>query len=51
MTKDGKTVGGVMRNEDACSLQFMGLDQQLHLYDRSKLQDRLSAGQPHAHRL
>ena len=34
---DGKTVRGVLRNEDSFSLQVMGLDQQLHLYDRSKV--------------
>jgi putative heme-binding domain-containing protein len=36
-TADGKTVRGVLRNEDSFSLQVMGLDQQLHLYDRSKV--------------
>jgi len=36
-TKDGKTMRGVLRNEDSFSLQVMGLDQQLHLYDRSKV--------------
>ncbi|HYJ36474.1 MAG TPA: c-type cytochrome [Rhizomicrobium sp.] len=34
---DGKTVRGLLRNEDSFSLQVMGLDQQLHLYDRSKV--------------
>jgi putative heme-binding domain-containing protein len=34
---DGKTVRGVLRNEDSFSLQVMGLDQQLHLYDRGKV--------------
>ena len=34
---DGKTVRGTLRNEDSFSLQVMGLDQQLHLYDRSKV--------------
>ena len=34
---DGKTVRGVLRNEDSFSLQVMGLDEQLHLYDRSKV--------------
>jgi putative heme-binding domain-containing protein len=36
-TADGKMVRGVLRNEDSFSLQVMGLDQQLHLYDRSKV--------------
>lgn len=36
-TKDGKVVRGTLRNEDSFSLQVMGLDQQLHLYDRSKV--------------
>jgi len=30
-------VRGVLRNEDSFSLQVMGLDQQLHLFDRSKV--------------
>lgn len=34
---DGKTVRGTLRNEDSFSLQVMGLDQQLHLFDRSKV--------------
>ena len=33
-TADGKTVRGVLRNEDSFSLQVMGLD---HLFDRSKV--------------
>jgi putative heme-binding domain-containing protein len=37
VTQDGKTVRGVLRNEDSFSLAIMGLDQQLHLYDRGKL--------------
>lgn len=36
-TQDGKVVRGVLRNEDSFSMQIMGLDQQLHLFDRSKL--------------
>jgi putative heme-binding domain-containing protein len=36
-TLDGKTVRGVLRNEDSFSMQIMGLDQQLHLLDRAKL--------------
>jgi hypothetical protein len=36
-TADGKTVRGVLRNEDSFSLQVIGLDQQLHLFERAKL--------------
>jgi len=33
----GLAVRGVLRNEDSFSLQVMGLDEQLHLFDRSKV--------------
>jgi putative heme-binding domain-containing protein len=36
-TTDGKTVNGVLLNEDSYSVQIMGDDQQLHLFDRDKL--------------
>jgi 6-phosphogluconolactonase len=36
-TSSGKTVRGVLRNEDSFSMQIMGLDQQLYLLDRAKL--------------
>jgi cytochrome c oxidase cbb3-type subunit III len=36
-TVGGKTVRGVLRNEDSFSLQMIGLDQQLHLFERAKL--------------
>jgi putative heme-binding domain-containing protein len=36
-TVGGKTVRGVLRNEDSFSMQIMGLDQQLYLLDRTKL--------------
>jgi putative heme-binding domain-containing protein len=36
-TAAGKTVRGVLRNEDSFSMQIMGLDQTLHLLDRAKL--------------
>jgi cytochrome c oxidase cbb3-type subunit III len=36
-TQDGKSVRGVLRNEDSFSLQVVGLDQELHLFDRSKV--------------
>jgi len=37
VTWDGKSVRGVVRNEDSFSIEIMGLDQQLHLFDRGKL--------------
>ena len=36
-TADGQTVDGVLLNEDGYSLQMIGNDQQLHLFDRAKL--------------
>ena len=36
-TLGGKTVRGLLRNEDSFSMQIMGLDQQLYLLDRAKL--------------
>ena len=36
-TTDGKTIDGVLLNEDGYSLQIIGNDQQLHLFDRAKL--------------
>ncbi|HYS45669.1 MAG TPA: hypothetical protein VEM35_04495, partial [Rhizomicrobium sp.] len=36
-TADGKTVRGLLRNEDSFSLQVMGLDERLHLFDRAKV--------------
>jgi cytochrome c oxidase cbb3-type subunit III len=36
-TADGKTIDGVLLNEDGYSLQMIGNDQQLHLFDKSKL--------------
>lgn len=33
----GKTVRGLLRNEDSYSLQLLGLDQKLHLLERRKL--------------
>jgi mono/diheme cytochrome c family protein len=36
-TADGKTIDGVLLNEDSYSLQMMGNDNQLHLFERSKL--------------
>ncbi len=33
----GQEVRGVLRNEDSFSLQVMGLDQMLHLFDRSRV--------------
>jgi cytochrome c oxidase cbb3-type subunit III len=36
-TADGKSVTGVLKNEDSYSLQVMGTDNQLHMYDRAKV--------------
>jgi putative heme-binding domain-containing protein len=36
-TLGGKTLRGVLRNEDGFSMQIMGLDQELHLFDRAEL--------------
>jgi putative heme-binding domain-containing protein len=36
-TADGKTIDGVLLNEDGYSLQMIGNDNQLHLFDRAKL--------------
>ena len=36
---DGKTISGVLRNEDSFSLQLFGTDNQLHLLDRAKLKE------------
>jgi cytochrome c oxidase cbb3-type subunit III len=36
-TADGKTVDGVLLNEDGYSLQMIGNDQQLHMFEKSKL--------------
>jgi len=37
VTKSGQTIDGVMRNQDAWSVQFMGLDSKLYSLDRSAL--------------
>jgi hypothetical protein len=36
-TADGKTVDGILLNEDGYSIQMIGSDNQLHLFDRAKL--------------
>jgi len=36
-TADGKIIEGVLLNEDGYSLQMIGNDQQLHLFDKGKL--------------
>jgi cytochrome c oxidase cbb3-type subunit 3 len=38
VTKDGRTVDGVMRNQDAWSVQIMGMDSRLHSFNRGDLQ-------------
>lgn len=37
VTKSGQAIDGVMRNQDAWSVQFTGMDGKLHSYDRSAL--------------
>ena len=34
---DGRVITGVLRNEDSYSLQVMGTDDELHLFDRAKV--------------
>ncbi len=34
---DGKAITGVLKNEDSYSLQVMGTDNQLHMFDRAKV--------------
>ena len=36
-TADGKVITGVLKNEDSYSLQVMGSDNQLHMFDRAKI--------------
>jgi cytochrome c oxidase cbb3-type subunit 3 len=38
-TRDGKTIRGVVRNEDSFSLQVMGMDNALHLFTRDEIRD------------
>lgn len=37
VTKAGRTIDGVMRNQDAWSVQFIGMDSKLYSFDRSDL--------------
>jgi hypothetical protein len=37
VTKDGRTIDGVMRNQDHWSVQFIGLDGKFYSFDRSGL--------------
>ena len=36
-TPDGKVIAGVLKNEDSYSLQMMGTDNQLHMFERAKI--------------
>jgi cytochrome c oxidase cbb3-type subunit III len=36
-TADGKVISGVLKNEDSYSLQVMGTDNQLHMFERAKV--------------
>ncbi len=38
-TRDGKSVTGVIKNEDSFSLQMIGTDNELHLFSREDLRD------------
>jgi len=37
VTKSGQAIDGVMRNQDAWSVQFIGMDGRLHSFDRAQL--------------
>ena len=37
VTKAGRTIDGVMRNQDAWSVQFIGMDSKLYSFDRGEL--------------
>lgn len=39
VTKDGKTIAGVLLNEDNYSVQMLGTDNQLHLFTRAELRE------------
>ena len=39
VTNDGKTIRGVIKNEDSFSLQVMGTDNALHLFTRAELRE------------
>ncbi len=39
VTRDGKTIRGVLKNEDSFSLQMLSLDDALHLFDRNELRE------------
>jgi putative heme-binding domain-containing protein len=39
VTRDGKTIKGVLKNEDSFSLQMLGTDNALHLFARDELRE------------
>jgi putative heme-binding domain-containing protein len=39
VTRDGKTISGVLKNEETFSLQMMGTDSELHLFQRDELRE------------
>ena len=41
ITKDGKKIVGVALDEDSFSLQMMGMDQRLHLFEKSDVREVL----------
>ena len=39
VTRDGKTVEGIAKNEDAFSIQILDYQDKLHLYDTNELRE------------
>jgi putative heme-binding domain-containing protein len=39
VTRDGKTITGVLKNEDSFTLQMLGTDNELHLFNRDELRE------------
>ena len=39
VTRDGKAIRGVLKNEDSFSLQMLSMDNALHLFDRQELRE------------
>ena len=39
VTRDGKAIRGVLKNEDSFSLQMLSMDNALHLFDREELRE------------
>jgi cytochrome c oxidase cbb3-type subunit 3 len=43
-TAEGKVIAGVLKNEDSYSLQVMGTDNQLHMFDRASVKVAYESG-------